>query len=203
MADTKVSLLSAASYLDGVEEFPLSDGTATSKKATASQIRAGVFCKLTADYTLTSTTGVQKLFNASTNGAVTLPTGTYLFECMVHITGMSSTSGNGAFSLAGTATRGSQLMSSVGIDATTTATAAAQGGAFVQGGSAFTTNTVTAATGTAVGFRVRGTFNVTASGTVIPSIALVTATAAVVKAGSYFRAVRIAPDATNTLGNWS
>ena len=202
MADTKVSALTAASYCDGTEEFPIAVGGA-SKKSTISQAIAGAFCKLQADYTLTSQTAAQKLFNASTNGAVTLPLGTYRFECFVAITGLSATSGNGAFSLAGTAVIAKQLMVGVGIDATTLSTAAAFGGAVVQAASAFTTNTVTAATGTSVGFIVSGTFDVTTAGTVIPSIALVTAAAGVVKAGSYFRVKRLAANGVATLGNWS
>lgn len=39
MADTKISDLTAASALTGTEEIPLSDGTATTKAATAAQIK--------------------------------------------------------------------------------------------------------------------------------------------------------------------
>lgn len=39
MADTKISDLTAASALTGSEEFPCSDGTATTKAATATQIK--------------------------------------------------------------------------------------------------------------------------------------------------------------------
>ncbi len=39
MADTKISDLTAASALTGTEEFPLSDGTAVTKAATAQQIK--------------------------------------------------------------------------------------------------------------------------------------------------------------------
>ncbi len=39
MADTKISDLTAASALTGTEEFPCSDGTATTKAATAAQIK--------------------------------------------------------------------------------------------------------------------------------------------------------------------
>lgn len=42
MADTKISDLTAASALTGTEEFPLSDGTATTKAATANQIKTFV-----------------------------------------------------------------------------------------------------------------------------------------------------------------
>ena len=42
MADTKISDLTAASALTGTEEIPLSDGTATTKAATATQIKTFV-----------------------------------------------------------------------------------------------------------------------------------------------------------------
>lgn len=42
MADTKISDLTAASALTGTEEFPLSDGTTTTKAATATQIKTFV-----------------------------------------------------------------------------------------------------------------------------------------------------------------
>lgn len=46
MADTKISDLAAASALTGTEEFPCADGTATSKAATAAQVRDYVAANL-------------------------------------------------------------------------------------------------------------------------------------------------------------
>jgi hypothetical protein len=204
MADTKISALTADTYLDGSEELPVAAGGST-LKVTAAQLAAGLFCRLNADYTLTSQTGAQKLFNASANGALTLPTGTYEVEAVISITGMSATSGNGAFGLlgAGTAVLANQEISAVGLDSTTQVTGAANGGGVLNQVSAFTTNTVTAGTGTAMGFTIKGMFDVTTTGTIIPSIALVTAAAAVVKKGSFFKVRKIAAAATTTLGNWS
>lgn len=204
MPDTKISGLTAATFLDGTEELPLAQAGAN-EKATVSQVMAGAYVVLQSKYTLTSQTAAQKLFNSTTNGAITLPTGIYHFDAGIYITSMSATSGNGAFNLlgAGTATLARQLMLATGGDSTTPATAAARGGAAVIGGSAFTTNTVTAATGTAMAVHITGVFDVTVTGTIIPSIALQTAAAAVVNAGSFFRCRRIGPTATATLGNWS
>lgn len=47
MADTKISDLTAASALTGTEEIPLSDGTTTTKAATAAQVRDYVQANLT------------------------------------------------------------------------------------------------------------------------------------------------------------
>jgi hypothetical protein len=56
---------------------------------------------LQANYTLTSVTTAQKLFNWSTNGALTLAAGTYRFTCSQLITSMSTTSGSAKFDLKG------------------------------------------------------------------------------------------------------
>lgn len=205
MASTKISALTASTSLDGTEIVPLSAGGAN-EGAPVSQVHAGALIYLNADYTLTSSTAQQKLFNTTTNGALTISnTGLYEFEAQIYLTTMSTTSGNGVFSLigAGTATLAGQLMGAVGIDATTPATAAAQGGAFIQAASVFTTNMVTAGTGTAMGVTIKGVFKVTATGTIIPSIALTTANAAVVKAGSWYRCKMLAPASTYSVGAWS
>jgi hypothetical protein len=207
VADTKVSALSAVVTPALSDEFPVNQG-GTSKKVTLDTLvafaAAPVFAVLGADYTLTSTTAVQKLFNVSTNGAVTITPGLYWMELDAEITGMSSTSGNGAFSFAGTAVLANpRLLHSFGMDATTQTTAGTLSGAFIQGGTAFTTNTVAASTGTAVGLAVRGIFACTTGGTVIPSIALVTAAAAVVKAGSCFTLERMGAATDTSRGAWS
>lgn len=209
MADTKLSALSAASALDGSELVYLAQGSSSVKETLAGIAQfdaASGFCYLNADYTLTSTTSSQKLFNTTTNGTLTLPqTGLYLLRAMIYLTTMSATSGNGVFSIigAGSATLAGQLMQAVGIDATTPATAATQTGATVQGANAFTTNMHTAGTGTAMASAITGIFKCTATGTIIPSIALTTANAAVVKAGSWITIENIADASVYTRGSWS
>jgi len=85
---------------------------------------------LTANYTLTSQTAAQKLFNNTANGALTLPTGVYRFKTFVHILTMSATSGNGAFSFAGTAVMDRFGYAVYGIDAASPLAAAARSGSF-------------------------------------------------------------------------
>lgn len=78
MADTKISALTAASALAGTEEFPCSDGTATTKAATASQIRdyinsvlsdglvpKTIWAAPSSDFTLSAASGVQSVFPAA------------------------------------------------------------------------------------------------------------------------------------------
>ena len=158
-----------------------------------------------ATYTLTSTTSPQKLFNASTNGALTLPIGTYRYEALLYINTMNAaTSGNGSFGIlgAGNATIASALSQAVGVDGTLGAGAAA-------GQSYWTGNTsnaalVTIAANASLGVSIRGTFRVSAAGTIIPTITLTTAAAAVVQPNSYFATTRIsASDTAVTYGPWS
>lgn len=159
---------------------------------------------LSSPYTLTSTTAAQKLFNWSTNGALTLDEiGWYLFECIFTITAMSATSGNAKFDFlgAGTATTSSINYYAYGIDSSTVTTTVAA----ISGGSSVTVGTAaslaTAGVGTAMLGVARGIFNCTAVGTIIPSISLVTAAAASVAAGSSFSAQFLG--SSNTSAGWS
>ena len=67
-------------------------------------VHADQFILQQATYTLTSQTAAQKLFNAVSNGTVTLVAGTYEFDCMFSLSSMSATSGSFGFALGGAAT---------------------------------------------------------------------------------------------------
>lgn len=142
---------------------------------------------LTTNYTLTNTTATQKLFNATTNGALTIPAGIYSYECQFRMTSMSATSGNLTFNILGAGTAVISV-SSIGFitgqDSSTTTSPAAQSGMVFNGGTA-TGPIVTASTATAMIARISGMFRVTTAGTVIPSVALTTGAAAVVSLGSF------------------
>lgn len=157
---------------------------------------------LTADFTLTSTTSAQKFFNTTANGALTLATGVYEFEWLVHVTGMSATSGNASldFKGAGTAVVDRIGQLSGGLDNTTPTSAAAIGGAV-----STSTSVVAAVAGTGTGMfcLIKGMFRVSTGGTIIPSISLTTAAAAAAKSGSYFKCLRIGPSSASYGGSWS
>jgi hypothetical protein len=160
--------------------------------------------RLTSDRTLTSTTAAQKLFDfgGGGGGALTLEVGHYALRGLVKLTGMSATDGNGAFSLAGTATLAEALHQTMGRDSNTISTAATISGAGVEG-AAFPGNIVSPSTGTEMMFNVVGTFRVSGAGTIIPSFALTTAAAATVKAGSYIEVQRLGPAGVNYVGAWA
>jgi hypothetical protein len=168
--------------------------------STRSTVAAEQVVVLNTAYTLTSATGVQKLFNNTTNGAVTLPVGTYQFECYVTLSTLAAT-GTFGFALAGGATY-TQYWQATGarVAAGTAATAS----------TSFNTTanaaiTPTSATTTAYMW-IRGVLNVTVTGTVIPQFSQTVASAAVVGVGSFFKVSPFSGtnSTTNvTVGNWS
>jgi len=163
------------------------------------------FCCTTSTLTLGNNITLQKVFNSSTNGALTVNAATtYFFECSLNLSSMSATSGNMGFSIggAGTATFTSAAWHAVGLDATTQTTAAAVGGIW-SSASAQTGNIVTAGTGTAVSVLIKGIFRINAGGTIIPSIQLTTAAAAVVGVNSWFKCYPVGTNTVTTVGNWS
>jgi hypothetical protein len=161
------------------------------------------YVRLTADYTLANTTSAQKLFNATPNGALSLPTGLYFFDVLLSISAMSSTSGNAQFQLVGggNAVVDQVLYHAVGVDGATNTAATQTGSTSNQSNSP--ASIVTAGTNTSMQLSIRGTFRVTTAGTIIPSIAQTNAAAAVVATGSYFRCWRAGGTTDNVLGAWS
>ncbi len=163
------------------------------------------FIRLSSTYTLTSTTSIQKLFNSATNGALAVKGAyTYLFEGLIAISSMSGTSGNLKFDVlgGGTATLTSCKFIATGIDNTTPGTAAAFGGSGTAS-NVSSGNIITAGTGTAMYALVKGILNTNASGTLIPSIGLTTAAAAVVGVDTYMLFTPIGPASVNYTPNWS
>jgi hypothetical protein len=188
----------------GAFEYDGSSFYVSPAASTRAVMHAEQLVVLNTTYTLTSQTAAQKLFNASTNGAVTLPIGTYQFECFYSLTGMSATSGSFGFALvAGTAVVGSQgwwSMAQKGTATVATATAAQ----FTYNTAANTT-LATASTNT-VGYAfIKGIVKITTAGTLIPSVSLGVASAAVVGINSYFKIAPVtgASAANITVGNWS
>lgn len=155
--------------------------------------------------TFTSDTLQQAIWTDPTNGALTLETGTYLFEGLIAMTSMSATSGNGKFSIigAGTATLGDILWLSTGVDIAANANGVTGGSFWHTVATQTAINIVPPGTGLAVSFQVKGTFTVTGAGTIIPSFAQTTAAAAVVSIGSYFQCNRIGDTSVVSVGQWT
>jgi hypothetical protein len=202
---TLTSGTNLTSATNGCVEY---DGNAlmfTPSSTSRGAIPAVQFAALTGSYTLTSQTAAQKIFNVPSNGSLTVTGSTrYRFNCLLSISSMSGTSGNALFDIkgAGSASFTSALWIATGIDSSTPATAGAFGGSLIAS-SAASGNITTAATGTAWGVWITGQFRINAGGTIIPSIGLTTAAAAVVAADSFFECWPVSAASTTTLGNWT
>ena len=184
------------------------DGNAlmfTPSSTSRGAIPAVQFCALTASYTLTSTTALQKIFNTPSNGSLTVTASTrYMFEGLLSVASMSATSGNAKFDIigAGNAAFTSTFWCAIGLDATTIGSAVAVGGS----GTATNVssgNIITAASGTAMFALLKGQFRVNTGGTIIPSIGLTTAAAAVVQPDTYFSCWPVSSSSAVSLGNWT
>ena len=153
-------------------------------------------------YTLTSQIAAQKLFNNTTNGAVTLPIGTYQFECSFTVTSLSSSTGSFGFAFGGAATIGSQAWWAFAIKPTAFTGSNTWQGTYNTAANTTLTIVSAATNGAAV---IKGILKITAAGTVIPQISQSTAAAAIVGINSYFKISPItgASAANITVGNWS
>lgn len=157
-----------------------------------------------ADYNLTSTTSVQKIFNETTNGRLTVSAGLYDIKCVCYFTGMSTTSGNASIDIVGggSAVLSGQLGTLWGRDGAINAVAGAQGGSGFAASNATPTDSVTAGTSAQMYFTLTGIFLVTGAGTMVPSIALQTASGAITKAGSTCWINKLAGASVYTKGPW-
>lgn len=153
--------------------------------------------------TFTSNTSSQAIFTTPTNGTLTLETGCYRMQGLLVFTGMSATSGNLLFSMlgAGTATLAAQLLIVSGADVAAS-TASARGMSWAAG-NASPASAVTAGTATALAMNVDATFEVSAAGTIIPSITMVTASASVLSIGSFISVERIGSTSLVSVGQWT
>lgn len=161
------------------------------------------FIRADSSRSLPNDTNENAIFNDPSNGRLTLETGTYLVEGIISVSGMSATSGNASIDLlgAGTATCGTWLWSASGRDNNSATAAASVTGSFsISQQSA--ASIVTAGTGTGLQITIQGTFEVTSAGTIIPSIDLVTASAATLAAGSYLVFERIGSTSVVSVGQW-
>ena len=203
-AGTAPIKLTAGTNLSAVEVGAFEyDGENLFFSAEASQrgvVAASQFVILTSDYTtpLGTANVLKQAFNATTNGALTLTTGSYIFECLLNLSAMSATAGTLAFGFGGSATGRFRYLAVANKTAATATTAVSTFS------NAATATVITTSTTTTTGYAlVRGSIVITVAGTIIPSIALSVAAANVVATGSYFMLTPIGSSTATTLGSWS
>jgi hypothetical protein len=197
---TKASLPTASAGLIEYDGLAFYNSIASSTRGV---MPSEQFVILDTPYTLTSQTAAQKLFNASTNGAVTLPVGTYEFECQFVLTSLSALANYIGFAMvSGTAVIGSQLWvamaSKVILPPNPVAT-------LISYNTTANTQVTSSNTGTNATAFIRGIIKITTAGTIIPSVSMSVAAAAIVSANSYFKISPVSKtNAANIIvGNWS
>ena len=161
------------------------------------------YATLSAARLLTNTTALQAIFESGHDEFSVEAVTTYVFECMLFITGMSSTSGNAQFSLlgAGTATLLGGRAHAIGTDSTNPVNAIAQSGSITDATVTSATNIVGANAGLSLLLTIQGKFRTNAAGTIVPSIALQTAVAtATLDADCYFKMHKLGPNSQNSQG---
>jgi hypothetical protein len=194
------TLLSTAE--DGAFEVDANCAYFTTDAGNRGVLPAIHFIRCDSARTLPNNSNLNPIFNSPANGRITLETGTYLFEMLVGITSMSSTSGNAMLNVlgAGTATVGDWLYANIGKDGTLASVNAVLGTMPVT--SSTPTSMFTSGTATEMWWITKGTFTVTAAGTLIPSIAQATASSASVAIGSYFMCYRVGGTSVASVGQW-
>jgi hypothetical protein len=159
------------------------------------------YITLVSDYTTVSgSTALQKMFNSSTNGALTVGgSTTYFFECEFTLATLSGTSGSFSFGLLGTATYTRVKYWSLAKKAT----AGASAPLMTVGTAATATALVTNNTTTSGSAMIRGKLTIGSGGTIIPAFAISQASAAVVQTDSSFRIWAAGTNTEVEIGNWS
>jgi hypothetical protein len=155
---------------------------------------------LSSNYTLTSQTAAQKLFNATTNGAVNITAGAYEFECVFALTTLSATSGTFGFAFTGTATYTQGWNATAVMLATGLSTPLSPQMSY---NTAANTALATASTGTFGTAQCNGIIRCTVAGTLIPQVSLSVANAAVVQTNSFFRIRPIGSATVTNVGAWT
>lgn len=161
------------------------------------------FSQVTSQRTLSNVATMQALFDSGSDALTVEASTTYLFDGLIHLANMSTTSGNMSFSLlgAGTATIEAVKYHVIGSDASSLGVQANQSGSF-QGTETSTSNVVAAAAGALCAVTLRGIVRINGAGTLIPSIALTTAAAATVELGTYMRFERMCANSVAAVGAW-
>lgn len=193
-ADTLTSVASGTIEYDGAALY------ATPTSAQRGVMLTDQIILQQSTYTLASQTAAQKLFNATTNGQVTLTAGTYGFDCFFSLSSMSASSGSFGFAFGGTATVTQSFRAAAQKGTATLSTATATQ---VTYNTTANTTLATASTNTVGYAQIDGILVVTVGGTLIPQVSLGVASAAVVGVGSYFRIRPYGSSSVSFVGNWS
>ena len=156
------------------------------------------FMTLTANYTLTSQTAAQKIFNTPANGSFNVKAGTtYKFKCWFALASMSASSESYGFAFGGTATLTSQSWESLANKGGSLTSAGTIGTAYSTHNTGANIRLTVSNTNTAGVAVIEGIVRINAAGTLIPQVSLGIAVAAIIQTGSYCELIPIG--ITNTV----
>ena len=152
--------------------------------------------------TYTSNASAQNIFNAPTNGRLTIETGTYRFQSTLIFQAMSATSGNRNINIVGggSATCSAFVWQTWGFDGTVSTVGA--GGSAINIATGSTSSAVPAAIGTSMVVSMDGSFECTVAGTIQPQTTMVTAAASTLTIGSYMEFWRVGSTSLVSTGQW-
>lgn len=162
---------------------------------------------LTSNFTLQNVTTVQPAFNATTNGAITVPGNTsFFFEGVYLITNTGTTSHTWSILFGGTATlnQGSMIVSGLSATGSAPAAGSLQGYTTTLGTALVVTAASVSATENVTVF-IEGRVNINAGGTFIPQLQLSAAPGGTqtMLAGSLFAMWPLGPGQPTFVGQWS
>lgn len=171
-------------------------------------VREMLMCALSANFTLSNVATAQQVFNATANGALTLPAASsYFFEANYLITNTGTTSHTWAVLFGGTATLTSGAMTAVALSTTAAATMTTALTSYTTTlGTALVVDPAGSTSATEnVNIFLTGVVRINAAGTFIPQIKLSAASgvAPVMLANSYITLTPFGTNTATTLGNWS
>ena len=163
-------------------------------------------CALSSNYVLANSTSAQAAFNATTNGAITLPaSSSYFFEANYIITNTGATSHTWAVLFGGTATLTSGQLVAQAISNTSNAVGTSSVGYTSTLGTAFTVTAASTSTTENVSISLSGIVRINAAGTLIPQVKLSAAPGGTqtMLANSFIMFTPFGSNTATTLGAWS
>lgn len=153
-------------------------------------------------YTLVSQTILQKMFNSSPNGAISVnSTTSYFFECSFSLSNMSALAGTFGFGFLGSATfTGLRYTAFADKSDALNAPSNSQITIITVASSSQIVTSSVITNGNAF---IRGVIRINAGGTLIPAVSLSVASPAIVALNSSFKIVQIGTNTQNIVGAWS
>lgn len=187
----------------GAVEMDATNFYATTDAGNRGYLPVRHFIRNDAGRTYTSNVSSQAIFNSPTNGRLTLETGTYLFDGLLSFGSMdAAAASNRLINIlgAGTATVAAWVWQAIGQDGATGTAAASSSSHMIT--STSPASVITGVASATMMVALKGTFEVTGAGTLIPSTTMAVAAASTLSIGSWMAFERIGTTSVVSVGQW-